>query len=425
MSAEEKPPVTLEDVLAVENLNAAWAQVKTNAGAAGVDGRSVAETAELIGEHKEEILEGLRSGRYRPDAVRAVEIPKANGGTRGLGIPTVLDRLIQQAIHQKLGPLWEREFSEHSYGFRPNRSAHDAVRAAQGHIRAGKSWVVDLDLKSFFDHVNHDRLMHHVGRKVRDKRLLRLIGEYLRAPMRRRDGREEPRREGTPQGGPLSPLLANIYLHPLDQELEKRGLSFVRYADDIAIFCSSERAAARVKASVIAWIERELKLPVNREKSGHGPSDGTALLGFRLETDGTIRLAPKSVERLKTKVRELWDARQSLTSEELREQWRNYMRGWWGYFRLAEKHRDVTDLSGWIRRHMRKCFWLRWHHPRGRRNALQRLGLRGVILGMASSRKGAWAIARHWVLHRALSNRILHHYGFTLPWETATTSVVL
>jgi group II intron reverse transcriptase/maturase len=358
MSAEEKPPVTLEDVLAAENLNEAWAQVKTNAGAAGVDGRTVAQTAGLIGTHKEEILQQIRAGRYRPEAVKAVDIPKANGGTRRLGIPTVLDRLIQQAIHQKLGPLWESEFSEHSHGFRPDRSAHDAVRAAQAHIRAGKSRVVDIDLKAFFDHVNHDRLRHHIGGKVRDKRLLRLIGDYLRAPMRLRDGREEPRREGTPQGGPLSPLLANIYLHPLDCELEKRGCSFVRYADDIAIFCSSERAAERVETSVIAWIESELKLPVNRGKSGHGPSDGTALLGFRLETDGTIRLAPKSVERLKLKVRELWDARQSLTSEELREQWRSYIRGWWGYYRLTERRWDVTDLSGWIRRHMRKCFWL-------------------------------------------------------------------
>ena len=174
-------------------------------------------------------------------------------------------------------------------------------------------------------------------------------------------------------------------------------------------------------ASVTAWIERELKLPVNREKSGHGPGDGTALLGFRLETDGTIRLAPKSVERFKTKVRALWDARQSVTSEQLREQWRSYIRGWWGYFRLTERPRDLPALSGWTRRHMRKCFWLRWHHPRGRLNALKRLGLRGSNLGMAYSGKGAWAMARHRVLQSTLNNRTLERYGFTLPWETATT----
>lgn len=421
MNANETPGVTLADVLAVENLNAAWAQVEANAGAAGVDGRTVAQTAGLIREHKDELLSLLSAGKYWPEAVKAVDIPKASGGIRRLGIPTVLDRWIQQAIHQQLGPLWEPEFSEHSYGFRPGRSAHDAVRAAQAHIRAGKSHVVDIDLKAFFDHVNHDRLMHLVGRKVRDKRLLRLVGDMLRAPMRLSNGQEQPRREGTPQGGPLSPLLANIYLHPLDGELEKRGLSFVRYADDIAIFCASPRAAERVLASVTQWIERELKLPVNREKSGSGPSDGTALLGFRLETDGTIRLAPKSVARLKAKVRELWDARQSLTSEELRDQWQRYIQGWWGYFRLTERRWDVTDLSGWIRRHMRKCFWQRWHHPRGRLNALQRLGLRGQILGMAHSAKGAWAIAQHWVMTSALKNKTLQRHGFTLPWETAAT----
>lgn len=421
MTAQETPraTATMEEVLEAKNLSAAWKQVKTNAGAAGVDGRTVEQTAELLRANKDTLLGLLKVGRYRPEAVRAVDIPKASGGTRRLGIPTVIDRLIQQAIHQKLGPLWEPEFSEHSYGFRPQRSAHDAVRAAQQHVRAGKSWVVDIDLKSFFDRVNHDRLMAMIGRKVRDKRLLRLIGEYLRAPMQLKDGRWEDRREGTPQGGPLSPLLANIYLHPLDLELEKRGLSFVRYADDIAIFCASERAAQRVAESVIAWIERELKLPVNREKSGCGPSDGSALLGFRLETDGTIRLSPRSVERLKDKVRELWDARQNLTSKELREQWRRYIHGWWGYFRLTERLWDVTNLSGWIRRHIRKCFWLRWHHPRGRRNALQRLGIRGALLGMASSRRGAWPMACHRVMNYALPNRLLHLHGFSLPWETA------
>ena len=421
MTAKETPAVTLEDVMTAQNLNAAWAQVKANAGAAGVDGRTVEQTAGWIGGHRDELLIRLRAGNYRPGAVKAVDIPKAGGGIRRLGIPTVMDRWIQQAIHQKLGALWEPEFSESSHGFRPNRSAHDAVRAAQAHIRAGKSHVVDIDLKAFFDHVNHDRLMHLIGCKVRDKRLLRLIGDYLRVPMRLRDGREQTRREGTPQGGPLSPLLANIYLHPLDCELERRGCSFVRYADDIAIFCASPRAAERVLASVVAWIERELKLPVNREKSGSGPSDGTALLGFRLEADGTIRLAPKSVGKLKARVRELWDARQSLTSEELRDQWRSYIKGWWSYFRLIEKRWDVTDLSGWIRRHMRKCFWLRWHHPRGRLNALKKLGLRGKILGMASSSKGAWAIARHWVMTSALKNKTLERHGFTLPWETAAT----
>jgi RNA-directed DNA polymerase len=418
---EDKEPVTLESVLAKENLNAAWQQVKANAGAAGVDGLDVAQSQEQIRAHWTQIEAALLAGRYQPEAVRAVTIPKANGGERTLGIPTVLDRLIQQAIHRQLSPVWEPDFSEHSYGFRPGRSAHDAVRAAQGYIRAGKGWVVDLDLKSFFDQVGHDRLMHLVGQKVRDKRLLRLIGDYLRAPLQRSDGRSEPRNRGTPQGGPLSPLLANIYLDPLDKELEQRGLSFVRYADDIAIFVSSQRSAERVKESVIAWIERHLKVEVNRAKSGSGPSDQGGLLGFRLYADGRIGVTPKTVERLKAKVRELWDGQQSLTSEQLRDQWQRYIRGWWAYFQLADWRREVTDLSGWVRRHMRKCFWLRWHHPRGRLHALQRLGVRGRALGNAACAKGAWAMALHHCLHQALNNTTLQRHGFILPWSLTTS----
>ncbi len=290
------------------------------------------------------------------------------------------------------------------------------MRTAQGFIKAGKSWVIDLDLKSFFDRVGHDKLMSRVASKVRDKRLLRLIGAYLRAPMQTPDGRQEKRIQGTPQGGPLSPLLANIYLDPLDKELEQRGLSFVRYADDIAIFVSSPRAAERVKASVIAWIEKHLKVEVNRDKSGSGPSDQSGLLGFRLYADGRIGVAPKAVERMKAKVRELWEARRSLTSEQLRDQWQRYIQGWWNYFQSADWRREVEDLTGWIRRHMRKCFWLRWHHPRGRLNALKRLGVRGRALGNAYCAKGAWAMALHPTLQQALKNATLQRHGFIIPW---------
>lgn len=413
-------PVTLESVLGKENLNAAWSQVKANDGAAGVDGLDVERSQAHIREHWTRMEAALLAGRYQPEAVRAVEIPKASGGVRTLGIPTVLDRLIQQAIHQQLSPVWEPDFSEHSYGFRPGRSAHDAVRAAQGFVAAGKSWVIDLDLKSYFDRVNHDKLMHLVGQKVRDKRLLRLIGDYLRAPQQTPDGRQEKRIQGTPQGGPLSPLLANIYLDPLDKELEQRGLSFVRYADDIAIFVSSPRSAERVRQSVTAWIEKQLKVEVNRAKSRSGPSDQSALLGFRLYPDGRIGVAPKAVERMKAKVRELWDARQSLTSEQLRDCWRRYIRGWWNYFELADWRREVEDLTGWTRRHMRKCFWLRWHSARGRLNALKRLGVRGRALGHAHSGRGAWAMARHPTLQQALKNATLARHGFIIPWILTT-----
>ena len=213
--------------------------------------------------------------------------------------------------------------------------------------------------------------------------------------------------------------MANIYLDPLDKELEGRGLSFVRYADDIAIFCSSERAAGRVLVRVTEWIEKHLKVPVNRDKSGRGPTDRSALLGFRLYSDGRLGVSPKSMERLRANVRRLWEARQSLTSEQLRDQWQRYIRGWWNYFQLADWRREVEDQSGWIRRHMRKCFWLRWKTRKGRYNALKRLGVKGRALGMSSSRRGAWPMATHYVMTQALKNSTLRRYGFTLPWALA------
>jgi len=419
MPEDETKELTLERVLEKENLRAAWQAVKANGGAPGVDGMDMEKTVAHLRDHWEVIEAKLRAGAYTPGAVRAVDIPKANGGTRTLGIPNVIDRMIQQAIHQVMSPAWESDFSEHSHGFRPGRSAHDAVKEAQAYVKEGKTWVVDIDLKSFFDQVNHDKLMHLVARKVRDKGLLQLIGAYLRAPSRQPDGSQQKRTCGTPQGGPLSPLLANIYLDPLDKELEHRGLAFVRYADDIAIFASSQRSAERIYGSVVEWIEKHLKVEVNRDKSGSGPSDSSSLLGFRLEQDGRIGVAPKAITRLKDKVRELWDARQSLTSEQLRDQWQSYIRGWWNYFKLADWRREVTDLSGWIRRHMRKCFWLRWKTPRGRCNALKRLGVAKRSLGNAWSAKGAWPMARHYVMQHALKNQTLRQYGLIIPWEVA------
>jgi RNA-directed DNA polymerase len=416
---ETMAAVPLEAVLSTENLLAAWLRVKANQGAAGVDGKDVRQTAHHLKEHWGTIASKLREGTYQPAAVRAVEIPKPNGGVRTLGIPTVQDRLIQQALHQQLSPLWEAEFSDHSYGFRPNRSAEDAVRAAQGYILAGKTWVVDIDLKGFFDEVDHDLLMQRVRERVEDKRLRRLIGGYLRAPMQAADGGKRKRTKGTPQGGPLSPLLANIYLDPLDRELEKRGVSFVRYADDIAIYASSPRAAQRILASVSGWIEKNLKVPVNRQKSGSGPTDESSLLGFRLYADGRIGVSPKAIERMKQEVRRLWDARQNLRSTQLRDQWKRYIQGWWNYFRLADWRRELRDLSGWIRRHMRKCFWLRWKTPVGRKRALRRLGVRGRVLGIAYTGLGAWAVARHWAMHQALTKATLNRYGLIVPWDFA------
>jgi RNA-directed DNA polymerase len=418
---EDNPrEATLEAVLAAANLQAAWLAVKANGGAPGVDKMDMEQSARHLREHWGSMREKLLAGTYVPGAVRAVKIPKANGGERQLGIPNITDRVIQQAIHQVLSPVWEPEFSDHSHGFRPGRSAHDAVRAAQAYVQEGKTWVVDIDLKNFFDQVDHDKLMHLLRGRIEDKRMRALIGAYLRAPMQQPDGRKEKRWKGTPQGGPLSPLLANIYLDPLDKELEKRGVNFVRYADDIAIFASSQRSAERIYEGVVAWIEKHLKLEVNREKSGVGPSGKSSLLGFRLFEDGRVGVSPKSVEKMKAKVRRLWEARQSLTSEQLRDQWQSYIRGWWNYFKLADWQREVTDLSGWIRRHIRKCYWLRWKTPRGRINALKRLGVRGRALGQGYSRRGAWPMARHPTLQQALKNRVLNRYGLSVPWEVAS-----
>ena len=411
--------VNLELILSKENMASAWAAVERNDGAAGVDRKSIAQTKAHLQRHWEGIRETLLKDSYKPAAVRAVEIPKASGGTRTLGIPNVQDRLIQQALHQVLSKVFEPQMSEHSYGFRPGRSQHDAVTAARGFVQVGKIWVVDIDLKSFFDQVCHDRLMSMIRPNVEDKRVRKLIGGYLRAPMRFADGRQEKRPKGTPQGGPLSPLLANIYLTPLDRELEKRGIAFVRYADDVALFLSSERAAKRALESITVWLKKVLDLEVNMAKSGSGPSGGSQLLGFRIHKSSNVSIAPKAIERLKENVRRLWDARQSLQTHELRDQWQKYIGGWWNYFGYANWRGSVTKLSGWIRRHIRKCFWLRWHNRQGLHKALRRLGVRGKALGVAGARRGAWPMSRHVVVNQALKTQTLNRYGFNLPWELA------
>lgn len=412
--------ITLEQVLSRETMQQAWKSVKANKGAAGVDRKTIADTEDHLKRHWIDIRHKIESGDYQPSAVRAVSIPKANGGSRLLGIPTVQDRLIQQALQIVISATLDAQMSPHSYGFRPNRSAHDAVSAASEYVAQGKTWVVDIDLKSFFDQVNHDKLMHQLSGKIADKRILKLIGRYLRAPMRHADGKEAKRLRGTPQGGPLSPLLANLYLTPLDQELTQRGIAFVRYADDIALFVSSERAAERVLESVKTWLHKQLDLEVNDDKSGTGQSDESQLLGFRIHQGGNISPSPKSLTRLKQRVRELWNARQSITLPELRKQWQDYIRGWWNYFGFANWSREVHKLSGWIRRHMRKYFWLRWHNRQGRYNALYRLGIRGRALGVAGCGRGAWRMAKHVVMHQALTTERLTRNGWYLPWKLAS-----
>jgi RNA-directed DNA polymerase len=410
----------MEQVVSRENATAAWLAVKRNGGSPGIDGMTTKQLGEHLREHGESICAKLLAGTYVPSPVKHVEIPKADGGKRMLGIPTVVDRWVQQMLLLVMQPLFEPGFSPQSFGFRPGRSAHDAVKAAQALVQSGKNWVVDMDITKFFDHVNHDILMHRVGQLIRDKRVLRLMGRYLRGGIML-EGVVPRREEGTPQGGPLSPLLANIYLDALDRQLQERGLAFVRYADDCNIYVGSEAAAQRVLASITRWIGKHLRLEVNATKSGVGRPWERKFLGFRIGPEGKIAVAPRSVERFEERVRELWRSCQSLSSNELRDRWCAYLRGWWNYFCLAEERRNVRAVEGWVRRHMRKCFWQRWHNRRGRLRALRRLGLRGRLLKVASSSRGAWRIAASPSLQTALSNAVLRRHGLLVPSDLAAT----
>ena len=409
----------MEQIVRPENATVAWKAVQRNQGSPGIDEMTVEQLRDHVRQHWETIRTKLLAGTYAPSPVKRVEIPKPDGGIRLLGVPTVLDRWIQQMLLQVLQGIFDPTFSEHSHGFRPGRSAHGAVRAAQGYVQAGKDWVVDMDITKFFDRVNHDILMTRIGQAIRDKRVLRLIGRYLRSGVMI-EGVVQATEEGTPQGGPLSPLLANIYLDALDQELERRGLAFSRYADDCNIYVGSRRAAERVLAGVTEWIQQHLRLEVNATKSGVGRPWERKFLGFRINPEGKIEIAPKGVARFKQKVREYWQSCQSLSSNELRDRWRAFVQGWWAYFHLAEERRNILGLEGWIRRHIRKCFWQRWHDWRGRRKKLEKLGLRGRKLDVAHSSKGAWRIAASPSLQQALNNATLRCLGFLVPSDLAT-----
>lgn len=408
----------MEAAVADGNYQLALEAVKRNRGSAGMDRMTTAELGPHLQTNWWILKDKLLKGSYVPTPVKRVEIPKPNGGKRMLGIPTVQDRFIQQLLLQVLTPIFDPEFSEHSYGFRPGRSAQDAVRAAQEYAQGGKDWVVDIDISKFFDHVNHDILMGRMAEVIRDKRVLHLVGKYLRRGAMV-DGLVEASVEGTPQGGPLSPLLANIYLDALDQELERRGHSYCRYADDCNIYVGSQTAAERTLISIQGWIEKHLRLKVNAAKSGTGRVWERKFLGFRLDRKKRIGIAPESLQRFQAKVRELWDGRRSGTSTQLRDDWNRYVRGWWGYYRLAEVRWPVKRLEGWARRHIRKCFWLRWHDRRGRERNLRKLGVKGTSLGVATSSRGAWRVAEQPELQWGLSNAVLQRYGFLFPSKLA------
>src|ERR1700729_1188477 len=409
----------MEEVSERENLKAALQRVKANKGSPGVDGMTVGGIKDYLNQHWPAIREQLLSGTYEPKPVRRVEIPKPDGGMRKLGIPTVLDRFIQQAVMQVLQRQWNPTFSLHSYGFRPRRSAHQAVAQAQQYIAQGYGWVIDLDLEKFFDRVNHDKLMGQIAKRVEDKRLLKLIRVFLNAGVME-NGLVSPSVEGTPQGGPLSPLLSNLVLDELDQELECRGHRFVRYADDCNIYVSSERAGHRVMKSITRFITQRLKLKVNEAKSAVARPQERKFLGFSFTNGPEIRraIAPKALERFKDKIREITRQAKGISIETTVKRLATYMVGWRGYFGFCETPEVLIGLIRWVRLRLRCALWRQWKTPRRRRAALLQLGVRPrLAANTAGSGRGPWYLARAQALSVGASNAYFRSLGLPSLFE--------
>jgi group II intron reverse transcriptase/maturase len=406
----------LEKVLYRENLNLAYKRVKKNGGSHGVDGMNVEELLPYLKQHGENLKQTLLDGKYRPQPVRRVEIPKPDGGIRLLGIPTAVDRMIQQALAQVLSPIFEIEFSNYSYGFRPGRNAHQAIEQAQQYINEGYKVVVDLDLEKFFDRVNHDKLMYLLAKRISDKRVLKLIRAYLESGVML-GGLASPTREGTPQGGPLSPLLSNVMLHELDKELERRGHRFCRYADDCNIYVKSKKAGNRVMDSVSQFIEKRLKLKVNREKSAVDYPTKRKFLGFSfyyLKGIARIRVHPKSHKRLKAKLKELTGRSMGISMEARIDKLNQTIRGWVNYYILADMRTHCQTTDEWLRRRLRMCYWKQWKKIGARLDNLVRLGVpRSKAWEFANTRKGYWHIANSHILATSLTNEYFRKLGLS------------
>jgi RNA-directed DNA polymerase len=400
----------LERILSFGNMATAWERVKANHGAPGNDGITIEQFPDHTRPLWAGIRESLKAGSYSPTPVKRVEIPKDTGGTRPLGIPIVLDRLIQQAISQVITPIFDPGFSASSYGFRPGRSAHQAVRKVQEYIREGYRIAVKIDLSKFFDTVNFDLLMHHVSRKVHDKRVLSLIGKYLRAGAVV-DGRLQETHMGVPQGGPLSPILSNILLDNLDKELEKRGHKFARYADDFVILVKSRRAGERVMESVSQFLTKTLKLTVNEAKSAVAKADRISFLSFIFKGN-RILWSPLALREFKRRVRELtgrsWGVSMKYRLHKLAE----YIRGWMGYFGISEEYREIPEIDGWIRRRIRLCYWKQWRYCRTKIQNLLRLGVQlGTSIRAGLNRGGPWAMSRRLAAQHGMTNQWLKDQG--------------
>jgi RNA-directed DNA polymerase len=409
---EQSSELLMEKIVDPDNLERAWKKVRSNRGAPGPDGITIDEFPEHFRARWPEIRQQLLDGTYVPGPARRKSIDKPDGGQRDLGIPNVIERLIQQAILQILTPIFDPGFSESSFGFRPKRSAQDAAKQVQAHIRSGYRHCIDMDLAKFFDKVQHDVLMVRVARKVHDRRLLKLIGRYLRAGVMV-DTELQPSIEGTMQGGPLSPILANILLDDFDKELESRGLHFVRYADDFLVFTKTSEAAQRVARSIESYLTRKLRLVVNHQKSRICGTDGVEFLGFSfVGYGGNFRVSPKNQRKFKDRVREITRRNRGVSMSHRMLELRRYFQGWVGYFSIVRMKTYFEDLDKWVRRRIRACYWKQWRKSRTRIANLRKLGVgrdQAVTHGMSS--KGAWVMSSSQAVHEALSIAYLTQTG--------------